>query len=140
MPKFMSFVFRKLEANKVFTEREAWGLFRLFALAEAFGWTILIAGILIDRTHWKYHGYAVPIAGQIHGMIFLSYFAIVLVTYGSLGWSRKKFIASLACGVPPYGTLVFEIFARQQRQNVLLRRHYRSILLATLSQKLAAAT
>ena len=126
-------IFKKLEANKLFTEREAWGLFRLFTLAEAFGWTILIAGILIDRTRWRYHGYAVPIAGQIHGMIFLTYFAIVLATYGSLGWSRKKFIISLACGVPPYGTLLFEVLANQQRRNQQSRRHYRSLLLATLS-------
>ena len=46
---------------------------------------------------------AVPIAGQIHGMIFLGYFGILIAVYSSLGWPRKKFLLAVAAGVPPYG-------------------------------------
>ena len=62
-----------IEATKPFTEREAWGLFRLAAFGEAFGWTILILGVAINRYNLTGAKYALPIAGQIHGSLFLIY-------------------------------------------------------------------
>lgn len=110
---------RKLEATKPFTEQEAWSLFRLAALSEAFGWTLLISGILVEHFKLPLHRYAVPIAGQIHGLIFLAYFGILLATYTSLGWPRLKFVFAAAAGVPPYGTLVFELWAAHQRRKLV---------------------
>jgi integral membrane protein len=124
-------VLDKIESYKPFTEREAWGLFRIAALSEAAGWTILIAGILIDHFKLPLHNYAVPIAGQIHGMIFLAYFAILLATYTSLGWPRLKFVVAAAAGVPPYGTLVFELWAAHHRRQALGRTN-RHALVRTL--------
>ena len=123
---------RRLEATKPFTEQEAWSLFRLAALSEAFGWTLLISGILVDHFKFPLHRYAVPIAGQIHGLIFLAYFGILLATYTSLGWSRFKFVCAAAAGVPPYGTLVFELWAAHQRRKFVNGRQRRSSLPLTI--------
>jgi integral membrane protein len=123
----------KLESNKPFTEREAWGLFRIIALSEAGGWTILITGILIHRYKLPGHTFAIPLAGQIHGTIFLLYFGILVAVYSSLGWSRKKFILAVIAGVPPYGTLLFEQWAAQKRQAESSRRHFYSIAIIALT-------
>ena len=82
----------KVESVRPFTEDEAWWLFRAVAFAEAIGWTILIIGLLIRHYGLIGHNIAVPIAGQIHGMIFLTYFGILLAVYSSLCWSRLQFL------------------------------------------------
>src|SRR5438128_1566340 len=101
----------KLEAQRPFTEAEAWGLFRIAALSEAVGWTILIIGVAVEKYNLPLHQYAVPIAGRTHGTIFILYFATLIVTYSSLRWPRWKSLVAIAAGVPPYGTLVFEQWA-----------------------------
>jgi integral membrane protein len=101
---------------RLFSDSEAWNLFRLAAFSEAIGWTLLIAGILIK--HFWTPGVDTPvrIAGEIHGTIFLFYLATVVIAAGSMGWSYgKTFVAGLA-SVPPYGTLILEqILARTRR-------------------------
>lgn len=103
----------KFEAARPFTEAEAWLLYRIAAYAEAVGWTLLIAGILID----KYTGntIAVFIAGNIHGMIYFAYFIAALGLYPSLGWSRWRGIVATLAGIPPYGSLLFELYAAHKR-------------------------
>ncbi|HWB38780.1 MAG TPA: DUF3817 domain-containing protein [Candidatus Saccharimonadales bacterium] len=128
----LGWLFEKLEANRPFGESDAWNLFRWSALAEACGWTLLIAGILTQHFHWPGASGAVLVTGQVHGTIFMIYFAVVLVTYGSLRWSRKKLVAALLCGVPPYGTLAFELWANHKRRNHLARIRYRNSFLVLL--------
>lgn len=125
-------VLDRLEAIQPFTEAEAWTLFRIAALSEAVGWTLLIAAILIDRYKLPLHSYVIPIAGQIHGTIFLIYFGVLIATYTSLRWSRGKFIVSVLAGIPPYGTLAFELWASHSRRTKFSRIHFRSIALVTL--------
>lgn len=124
---------RRLEATKPFAEHEAWWLFRAAALAEAAGWTILIAGILIRHYQLPGSRIAVPIAGQVHGTIFIAYFGVLLATYSSLNWSRRKFLAAIVAGIPPYGTLAFEQWAAWTRSNKNCRLQFRSIVLHALA-------
>jgi integral membrane protein len=127
----------KLEAIKPFSEREAWGLFRLAAIGEAFGWTFLITGLLINR--YKLIGYklSVPIGGQLHGMLFVIYFAVLFSAYSSLRWPRTKFLLAVVAGVLPYGSLVFEQWATRDRRNHLCRSHFLSIAFHVASRQLA---
>lgn len=106
---------QRYENTRPFTEDEAWLLYRLAAFAEAIGWTLLIAGILVERYITPGNNAAVLIAGNIHGTIFLCYFAAALVLYPSLGWSRWRGMAALVAGVPPYGSLLFELYAAHKR-------------------------
>lgn len=127
--KFLS----KLEASRPFTETEAWTLYRIVALSEAFGWTLLIAGILIR--HFRLPGYsiAVPIAGQIHGTIFLIYFGVSITIYSSLSWSRKKFLMAIIAGIPPYGSLVFEQWEVRRRSAKNRQVFFRSFMLSSMT-------
>lgn len=98
-----------------FSDEEAWFLFRLAAFAEAFGWTLLIIGIVLKR--YVMHGNNAPvmIAGQIHGTLFLLYIAAAVIATPSMGWPVWKILLAGASSVPPYGSLVFEWLAGQQR-------------------------
>ena len=126
----------KLEATQPFTETQAWTLYRIIALSEAFGWTLLISGILIR--HFKLPGYAiaVPIAGQIHGTIFLIYFGVLITAYSSLRWSRKKFIVAILAGIPPYGSLLFEQLEARKRRVKNRQEFFRSFMLSTMTSGL----
>jgi len=122
----------KLEANRPFTETEAWTLYRIVALSEAVGWTLLISGIFIR--HFKLPGdrIAVPIAGQIHGTIFLIYFGVLVTIYSSLGWSRMKFLIAILAGIPPYGTLIFEQWEARKRRRKNRQSFFRSFMLSVM--------
>ncbi|MEJ0072868.1 MAG: DUF3817 domain-containing protein [Candidatus Saccharibacteria bacterium] len=122
----MHAVLRKYESLRPFTEAEGWMLFRLAAFAEAIGWTLLIAGILISRYITPGNNDAVFIAGNIHGTIYLCYFVAPLVLYPSLGWSRWKGLGAILAGIPPYGSLLFEQWAAHKRRahGFKTYRHY----------------
>jgi integral membrane protein len=117
-------VLKKFEKLQPFSDHEAWTLFRLAAIGEAGGWTLLITGIGLKQ--YALHGNNLPvlIAGQIHGTIFIIYIVAALGLYPSLGWSRgKAFVAGLA-SVPPYGSIIFEQWAahRRNRNDMLVYR------------------
>ena len=112
----------KYESFKPFNENEAWGLFRIAALTEALGWSLLIIGIALKR--YFLHGNDIPvqIAGRLHGTFFLIYFASAVIFYPSQSWSRKRTFVALLASVPPFGSLVFEQWAAKKRQVKHIRR------------------
>jgi len=113
----MGSIIDKLENSEVFTPVEAWKIYKIVAIAEAFGWTTLITGILVSHYGLVSSKVAIPIAGQIHGTIFVGYFLILIFVYPSLKWKRTTFLIALLAGIPPYGSLIFEIWANHhQRQ------------------------
>jgi len=122
----MSKLLRQFESNHIFTEPEAWGLFRLSAIGEACGWSLLISGIILQRI--LHNNDPVLIAGQVHGMLFFGYALAALGLYPNLRWSRKKAFIALLASVPPYGSLLFEQWASYKRQQTELFR-YRDCLI-----------
>ena len=104
------------ESARPFTPEEAWRLFRAAAIAEAVGWTLLAAAVGLQAYHLRVASYAIPIAGQIHGIIFISYFLILAATYSSLEWSRSRALMAVLAGIPPYGSLIFETWVARRRR------------------------
>jgi integral membrane protein len=121
---------RRFELARPFTEAEAWLLFRIAAVAEACGWTLLIIGILINPYVSPHSNTALILAGRTHGMLFMIYCFAALGLYPCLGWSRWRALFALGFSVPPYGTLVFERWASSKRHNAGFRT-YRQFLLYT---------
>jgi integral membrane protein len=121
-------ILKRYEQFRPFTDSEAWWLFRLAAIGEAVGWSLLILGILFKQYIIIGNDIAVQIAGRIHGMLFLAYIAAVVVLYPSLGWGRGRTIIAGLASVPPYGSLMFEQWAAYGRRRSHLRQH---TLLAT---------
>jgi integral membrane protein len=107
-------------SSRVFTDREAWNLFRLAAFGEAFGWTLLISSLVFQHYVTPGNNIPIDIAGQIHGTIFLVYIAAVVILHPSLSWSPKRTLIAGLVSVPPYGTLVFEQWVAHQRHKEAL--------------------
>lgn len=114
---------QRYEQLRPFTESEAWWLFRVAAIGEAVGWSLLISGILFRQYIVAGNDIAVQIAGRIHGMLFLAYIAAVVVLYPSLGWGRGRTIIAGLASVPPYGSLMFEQWSAYRRRRLQLHRH-----------------
>lgn len=123
---------RRFENNATFTENEAWALFRLAAIGEACGWSLLISGLILR--HFLGNNDPVIIAGQIHGMLFLCYMVASLGLYPNLHWSRKKAFVALVASVPPYGSLLFEQWAGYQRDRAQLGVYRNCLFLQTIGQ------
>lgn len=117
-------ILRRFESTRIFTDAEAWALFRLAAYGEAVGWTFLVTGIILERLTGS-HTYVI-IGGRVHGMLFFAYLAACVVLYPSLSWSRWRALFALAFSVPPYGTIVFEQWATWTRRahGFKTYRHY----------------
>lgn len=107
----------KFEHNQLFTDREGWWLFRLAAIGEAVGWTLLISGLAAQRYLFHDNPAPVTVAGQIHGMLFFGYATAAVGLYPTLRWSRPQALVALLASVPPYGSLVFEQWAAHQRRH-----------------------
>ena len=122
------------EHNHVFTEDESWLLFRIAAFAEAFGWTLLISGIAIERYLVPGNTIPVMIAGQFHGVLFLSYALASVGLYPTLRWSRPKAFFALLASIPPYGSLLFEIWAHTMRRQAEFQTYSYCIALSLLGQ------
>ncbi|CAN5189954.1 hypothetical protein BH09PAT3_BH09PAT3_0320 [soil metagenome] len=117
-----------------FTEQEAWTLFKLAAIAEAIGWTMLIGGILMRNLLLNGNGIPVTIAGHLHGMLFSIYIVAVFALAPSLGWSLPRIIIAGLCSVPPYGTLVYEQISAFYRNRKYFKRLHRLVSYNLASQ------
>lgn len=115
MEKIVSKSYRSYMSFKPFTEAEAWMLFRIAAIGEAVGWTLLIIGVLCRNLPVSWNEMPVQYAGHIHGILFLIYIVAVLVLSPSLGWSWFRILVAGACSVPPYGSLAYEQWSAQHR-------------------------
>lgn len=100
-----------------FEDKDAWALFRLAAIAEAIGWTMLITAIIYRKFDLPHDDLFVSIAGRIHGVFFALYFVFVLVTMRSMMWGFWRVSLALLAGMPPYTSLVFEKIMAYHRKH-----------------------
>jgi integral membrane protein len=100
-----------------FTDKEAWWIYRLGAVLEATGWTLLIGAIIYRHLDLPQYESVINVAGRTHGIFFVAYFASVLATARSMGWGPWRVIFALGLGVPPYTSLVFEKVMAWQRKH-----------------------
>lgn len=101
-----------------FTDKEAWWIYRLGAVLEAIGWTLLISAIIYRHLDLPQAPSVITVAGRIHGMFFVCYFGAVLVSARSMGWGLWRIGFALAAGIPPYTGIIFEqimAFHRKRR-------------------------
>jgi len=91
-------------------------LFRAAALAEALSWTGLLVGMYFKRVT-ETTDMGVTIFGPIHGVIVLAYLVAVLYARRSFGWDPRIVLLAGLASVPPFATVVFEVWA--DRRNLL---------------------
>jgi integral membrane protein len=110
------------ELENIFTETEAWNLFKIAAILETIGWTLLIIGIAASVFSLPGKSFLLPIGGSIHGVLYIFYVFIVLFGHRSLSWSVPRFLFAEAISVVPYGALVFEQFMQRERNKNIDRK------------------
>ena len=87
-------------------------LFRTLAFAEAVSWTLLIAGLIVRATTgW---GPAVTIGGGIHGFVFLSYGAAVVLVALNNRWPAGPTAVALISAIIPYATIPTELWVHRR--------------------------
>lgn len=91
-----------------FTDREAWGIFRFFAILEAIGWSLLIIAIMYRRMGLPEAASVVSFAGHIHGIGFGLYFLFTILVARSMEWGIGRIGTAIVAGMPPYGSILFE--------------------------------
>lgn len=84
--------------------------FRFVAVLEAITWAALLVAMFFK---WVLgHTEAVAIPGMTHGIVFVLFVVISIVTAISLRWSLSVTALALVSSLPPFGSLVFEWWAR----------------------------
>lgn len=84
--------------------------FQLVAILEAISWAGLLAGMYLKYLS-DFGEVGVKIFGPIHGGMFIAYVLATLLVSRTLRWSTRTTLAGLACSIPPFATLVFEVWA-----------------------------
>jgi integral membrane protein len=85
-------------------------IFRVLAIAEAFSWAALLAGMFlkwITRTTER----GVEIAGPIHGALFIGYGILALSLWSLQRWPFRVALFAGLSAVFPFATVWFERWA-----------------------------
>lgn len=85
--------------------------FRFVAVAEAITWAALLVAMYFKWVEG--HESAVRIPGMVHGIVFLAFVAVSFLTARALKWNLITLGLALVSSLPPFGTLVFEWWARR---------------------------
>lgn len=84
--------------------------FRAVAVAEALTWAGLLVGMLFKYVLAEDER-GVQVFGPLHGAMFIAYVVAVLVARRSFTWSPRLTFVALVCSVPPFASLLFEVWA-----------------------------
>ncbi|MDL9944515.1 DUF3817 domain-containing protein [Gordonia sp. ABSL11-1] len=85
--------------------------FRFVAVLEAITWLALLIAMFFK---WVLgHTEAVAVPGMVHGIVFVLFVVVSLITAVQLRWGVVVTVLALVSSVPPFGTLVFEWWAQR---------------------------
>lgn len=87
-------------------------LFRVFAFAEAVSWALLLVAMfskwILEAEPLGLAEGGVPVAGMLHGVVFVIYIVVTLLSWYVFRWNRKTAFLALAASIPPLFTIWFE--------------------------------
>ena len=117
------------------SEREAWKLFQIAAISEAFSWLLLLAGMLIKYVIRPGDDTWVAVGGSIHGIVFIAYAVAVLGLRTILGLTFLQTIVAAIASVVPFGTLVYERWLAAKRYRHSLGSYRQVVVRAVITEK-----
>ncbi|WP_425465831.1 DUF3817 domain-containing protein [Nocardia bhagyanarayanae] len=94
-----------------FDLRSVAGRFRFFAVLEALSWLGLLVGMAFKYIPDPGNEIGVKIFGPVHGTIFILFVLTALLAARELGWNWKTTVLALLSSIPPFFTVVFEVWA-----------------------------
>ncbi len=93
-------------------------VFRITAVAEAFSWAGLLAGMYLKYVT-ETTAAGVWLFGRLHGALFVAYLAATLWVARTERWSLLRTAVAAAAAVPPLTTLVFERWVSARRRALI---------------------
>ncbi|MET8776799.1 DUF3817 domain-containing protein [Nocardia sp. NPDC004654] len=94
-----------------FDLRSVAGRFRFFAVLEALSWLGLLVGMAFKYIPDPGNEVGVKIFGPVHGTIFILFVLTALLAARELGWNWKTTVLALLSSIPPFFTVIFEVWA-----------------------------
>ncbi|MBF6231308.1 DUF3817 domain-containing protein [Nocardia farcinica] len=94
-----------------FDLRSVAGRFRFFAVLEALSWLGLLIGMGFKYLPEPGNEVGVKIFGPVHGAIFMLFVLTALLAARELNWNWKTTVLALLSSIPPFFTVVFEVWA-----------------------------
>ncbi len=89
--------------------------FLTVAVAEAVSWALLLSAMyakwIAEAEPFGLREGGVPVAGMIHGIVFMLFVVTALIAWRQFGWSTKVLLLALVAAVVPFATYVFEVRA-----------------------------
>ncbi len=85
--------------------------FRFVAVLEALTWLGLLIGMAFKYIPADGNEIGVKIFGPVHGAVFVLFIVVAVFTAVKLRWNAVTTILAVASSVPPFGTVVFEVWA-----------------------------
>lgn len=86
--------------------------FRAVAIAEAVTWAGLLVGMVVKYLVIE-NEVGVKVFGPVHGAVFVAYVLVTLLVARPLRWTPGVTLLALVASVPPFGSIVFERWARR---------------------------
>lgn len=86
--------------------------FRAVAIAEAFSWAGLLVGMYLKWVAGTTER-GVEIFGPVHGALVLVYVALAVLVAVRVRWSLWTTLLALAATVPPFCTVVLDVWAHR---------------------------
>ena len=114
--KSLSHAYKSLDG--IFSDKEAWLLFKIAALLETIGWILLMTGIIFSIKKLPQHDTVLALGGSIHGIFYIFYIFIIIFAHRSLKWGVWRFIFSGAVSTFPFGALLFELWEARRRKQI----------------------
>lgn len=85
--------------------------FRFIAVLEALTWLGLLIGMAFKYIPADGNEIGVKIFGPVHGAVFVLYLVVTAVTAVKLRWNIVTTLLAAVASIPPFGTVVFEVWA-----------------------------
>ncbi|WP_201265442.1 DUF3817 domain-containing protein [Rhodococcus sp. P1Y] len=85
--------------------------FRFIAILEALTWLGLLIGMAFKYIPADGNEIGVKIFGPIHGAVFVIYLIVTVLTAVKLRWTVVTTLLAAVASIPPFGTIVFEVWA-----------------------------
>jgi integral membrane protein len=90
-------------------------IFRAVAIAEALSWALLLSAMfckwVLKSEPFGLHEGGVPVAGPIHGGIFVAYVLSCIAAAVVFKWEARTTLLALGSSIPPFFTYWFEVVA-----------------------------
>lgn len=85
--------------------------FRFIAILEALTWLGLLIGMAFKYIPADGNEIGVKVFGPIHGAVFVIYLIVTVLTAVKLRWNVVTTLLAAVASIPPFGTIVFEVWA-----------------------------